>query len=207
MRLLRAGATATLVEVDDLTAMRRLYLAVERARSDGSLPGVVDVTPAARTLLVEFDELLTTRVAVEQRVADLRPDAVAPERSVAVTIDVDYDGDDLDAVCAHLGLTRDAFIDWHTGLEWDVAFTGFAPGFGYLTAAGHDRPVPRLESPRPRVPAGSVAMAGEYTGVYPRESPGGWRIVGRTSRVLFDLEQQPPALLAPGRSVRFRSAS
>lgn len=93
----------------------------------------------------------------------------------------------------------------HTGAAYTVAFTGFAPGFGYLTGLPSPLRQPRLDSPRTRVPAGSVGLAGEFTGVYPRESPGGWRLLGHTTTPLFDAHADPPALLAPGDRVRFRS--
>lgn len=207
MRMLRAGQSATLVEVDDLDQMRALYQSVQRARQAGDVRGITDVVPAARTVLVEFDDRSTSRMAVEHFLWELPVEAAASTNHEPVIVDVVYDGDDLDFVCEHLGLSRDEFVAWHCGLDWSVAFTGFAPGFGYLAAPGNAVTVPRLPAPRTVVPAGSVAMAGEFTGVYPRESPGGWRLVGRTSAVLFDLEREPPAALVPGGSVRFREAT
>jgi KipI family sensor histidine kinase inhibitor len=104
-------------------------------------------------------------------------------------------------------MDRREFVTWHTSAPWRVVFTGFAPGFGYLTSPAHTVSIPRLAEPRTTVPPGSIAMAGEFTGIYPRESPGGWQIVGRTEEVLFDLHQDPPALLVPGRPVRFVEVS
>ena len=122
-----------------------------------------------------------------------------------VTLDVRYDGEDLALVASDAGMSADAVVELHTEAVYTVAFTGFAPGFGYLTGLPSQLRQPRLESPRTRVPAGSVGLAGEFTGVYPRESPGGWRLLGHTSATLFDPHADPPGLFAPGDRVRFRS--
>ncbi len=105
------------------------------------------------------------------------------------------------------GLGVDEVIRRHQRAEYVVAFVGFAPGFGYLVGGDPALRVPRRSTPRTRVPAGSVALAGEFTGVYPREGPGGWQLIGRTEAVLWDLDRQPPALLAPGTRVRFVASS
>jgi allophanate hydrolase subunit 1 len=114
-----------------------------------------------------------------------------------------YDGEDLASVAGYWGVTPREVIDRHRGTEFRVAFCGFAPGFGYLTGLPEELAVPRLATPRTRVPAGSVGLAGPYTGVYPGASPGGWLLIGRTDAVLFDPAAEPPALLAPGTVVRF----
>jgi len=116
---------------------------------------------------------------------------------------VRYDGPDLDDVATHLGITRSEVVARHTGQVWTVEFAGFAPGFAYLTGSEGDLEVPRRHSPRTRIPAGSVGLAGPYSGVYPRPSPGGWQLIGRTDVTLWDAERDPPALLTPGRRVRF----
>jgi KipI family sensor histidine kinase inhibitor len=118
-----------------------------------------------------------------------------------VEIPTVYDGEDLGLVAEHWSVSEDEVVARHLGTEFTVAFCGFVPGFGYLT--GLPWSVPRLPAPRPRVPAGSVALAGAYTGVYPSASPGGWLLIGRTSIRLFDVDADPPALLAPGTRVRF----
>jgi KipI family sensor histidine kinase inhibitor len=100
----------------------------------------------------------------------------------------------------------DEVVRRHTGTEWTVAFCGFAPGFGYLTPDGEPWDVPRRDSPRTRVPAGAVALAGGFSGVYPRESPGGWQLIGRTDVAVFDVARDPAALLRPGVRVRFGAA-
>jgi KipI family sensor histidine kinase inhibitor len=127
--------------------------------------------------------------------------------AAAVELPVRYDGEDLDEVADLLGLTRADVIALHTSSDWRVAFCGFAPGFAYLVT-DHDRlRVPRRASPRPSVPAGSVGLAGEFSGVYPRSSPGGWQLIGSTDAVLWDPSASRPALLAPGTRVRFVEAS
>jgi KipI family sensor histidine kinase inhibitor len=129
--------------------------------------------------------------------------AAAPASEEVVTIPVRYDGDDLAEVAAILGMRPEEVVALHTGSSWRVAFGGFAPGFAYLVT-DHDRlTVPRRSTPRTRVPAGSVGLAGEFSGVYPRSSPGGWQLIGRTDAVLWDASADPPALLRPGAAVRF----
>jgi KipI family sensor histidine kinase inhibitor len=120
-----------------------------------------------------------------------------------VQLPVRYDGADLDPVARETGLTTEELIALHSGAEYTVRFCGFSPGFGYLTGLDRRLWLPRLATPRPAVPAGSVAIADEYTGVYPRSSPGGWRLLGSTDVPLFELDRQPPAVLAPGVRVRF----
>jgi len=120
-----------------------------------------------------------------------------------VDIPVTYDGADLEEVARLVGQTPAEIVRRHTAHEWTVAFCGFAPGFGYLVQPSGHWDVPRRQSPRTRVPAGSIALAGEFTGVYPRESPGGWQLIGQTEVTVFDLSRDPPALLRPGNRVRF----
>ena len=120
-----------------------------------------------------------------------------------VEIPVVYDGADLEAVAQLAGLSAEEVVERHTAAEYAVAFIGFAPGFAYLIGGDERLAVPRLPKPRERVPAGSVAIAGPYSGIYPRDSPGGWRLLGRTSLTLFDPERAAPALLATGDRVRF----
>jgi KipI family sensor histidine kinase inhibitor len=136
----------------------------------------------------------------------LRPGtAGAAGRSGDTVLDVPvvYDGQDLAEVADILGCSADEVVRRHTGTVWTVAFCGFAPGFGYLTDGTGSWDVPRRSTPRTTVPAGAVALAGEFSGVYPRESPGGWQLIGRTRLQVFDLDRDPPALLAPLTRVRF----
>ncbi|HVU92653.1 MAG TPA: allophanate hydrolase subunit 1, partial [Jatrophihabitans sp.] len=129
---------------------------------------------------------------------------LAAAQGELVELAVEYDGPDLAATAAELGLSPAELVRRHAAGEYVVAFCGFAPGFAYLTGLDPALHVPRLAEPRTRVPAGAVGIAGEFTGVYPRPSPGGWRLLGRTDAVLWDLDRTPPALLPPGTRVRFR---
>ena len=173
-----------------------------------ALPGVLDIVPAARTVLVKLDGPRYQGV-IRQRLRKLRvtADAVAPaERSADVVIDVVYDGPDLAEVAGHTGLTTAQVIDAHTATLWRVGFSGFAPGFAYLVDGDPRLRVPRRSEPRTSVPAGSVALAGEFSAIYPRQSPGGWQLIGHTDAVLWDLERADPALLTQGMWVQFRAA-
>jgi KipI family sensor histidine kinase inhibitor len=199
MRVLPSGSTALLVELDDLDAVLALHAALEEDRP----PGVVDLVPAARTVLVLTDPAVTPLAAVEAWVRRTTPRPGRDGAGERLELPVVYDGEDLGDVAAHLGVDPDEVVRRHSGTEWTVAFSGFAPGFGYLTPAGGAWDLPRRPSPRTRVPAGSVALAGGFTGVYPRESPGGWQLVGHTDVAVFDLARDPAALLRPGVRVRF----
>lgn len=199
MRMLPSGTTALLVELDDLDDVLALYAALVRDRP----PGVIDIVPAARTLLVVTDPSVTSLSDVAGTV---RRTPLRPERRAAgalVRVPVRYDGADLDDAARLLGVTSADLVTRHTAQEWTVAFCGFAPGFGYLTSRGWPHTVPRRTIPRTRVPAGSVALAGEFSGVYPRESPGGWQLIGHTELPVFDLARERAALLHPGDRVRF----
>ncbi len=198
-RLLPFGNGGLLAELDDLDAV----LSLVGALADAHPPGIVDVVPAARTVLVQFDGRIS-RAAVAKWIRAAAPrqrnrgSAPAP-----VVVPVHYDGPDLAAVADRTGLTPGEVIDLHCGADLTVAFCGFAPGFAYLTGLPAELRVPRRDLPRTRVPTGSVALADEFTGVYPRHSPGGWQLIGRTDLVVFDLDRSPPALLTPGAAVRF----
>jgi KipI family sensor histidine kinase inhibitor len=177
---------------------------------DAALPGVVDIVPAARTVLVKLDSPRQQGVA-RQRLRKLRVTgdsipAAPADRSADVVIDVVYDGPDLAEVANHTGLTTAQVIDAHTATLWQVGFSGFAPGFAYLVEGDPRLRVPRRAEPRTSVPAGSVALAGEFSAVYPRQSPGGWQLIGHTDAVLWDIERPDPALLTQGMWVQFRAA-
>ena len=202
MRVLPSGSTSLLVELDDLDQVLALYAAL----ADDPPPGVVDIVPAARTVLLVTDPAQTTLAAVEGALRTTSPRGEVRQELAVVEVPVTYDGEDLAEVGSLLGCDAAEVVRRHTGAEWVVAFCGFAPGFGYLTATDGEWDVPRRDSPRTRVPAGSVALAGEFSGVYPRESPGGWQLVGRTDLVVFDLARDPVALLRPGVRVRFVQA-
>lgn len=199
MRVLPSGTTALLVELDDLAQVRALSDALAAAPP----AGVVDLVPAARTVLVVCDPRRTTLAALEEAVrrTELRPGRRAD--GPLVEIPVVYDGDDLTGTATALGVSAEELVRSHTGAAWSVAFCGFAPGFGYLVSPDWPHEVARRPVPRTRVPAGAVALAGPYAGVYPRTSPGGWQLVGRTDLAVLDLGREPPALLSPGTRVRF----
>jgi KipI family sensor histidine kinase inhibitor len=220
MRLLELGDTGLLVELPDLDAVLDLLAGLTRdlAERDGgrdggpnggagpasvSAPEVVDLVPAERTLLVRFDPARADPARVRDWVTGTRPARRAAAATERVELPVRYDGQDLDDVGRLTGLGPDGVVAAHTGRDWTVAFTGFAPGFGYLVGGDPRLRVPRLAESRVRVPAGSVALAGDYSGVYPRPSPGGWRLIGRTDVAVWDLDRDPPALLRPGVAVRF----
>lgn len=199
MRVLRCGDTGVLVEVADLAEVIALRAALEA----DPVPGVVDVIPAARTLLLRIDPETDPETVAEAVTAR---DVVAGRTrgsGETVTIPVVYDGEDLDDVAELTGLSRREVVQAHTRATWTVAFCGFAPGFGYMVGNAPRLRVPRRDEARTRVPAGSVALADEFTGVYPRCSPGGWRLLGRTETRIWDLERDRPGLLRPGVRVRF----
>ncbi|MEV6493805.1 allophanate hydrolase subunit 1 [Actinoplanes sp. NPDC051633] len=202
-RFLRCGREAVLAEVADLDAALSLYAALRSA----ALPGVIDLVPAARTVLIRLDPAVTSPAAVRDAASAVRVDARERPDLGSVTIGVRYDGPDLDEVAALLGLSPHAVVDLHTSATWTVAFTGFAPGFGYLIGGDARLTVPRRTTPRTRIPAGSVGLAGEFSGVYPNESPGGWQLIGHTDSRVWDLDRDPPALLRPGVRVQFEAVS
>ena len=199
MKLLRYGEGAALIECADGVDP----IAVRDALLGSAAPGVLQVVPAARTVLVEIDP---TRTSVEQLgtlLAGLHLGARQPDDEPEVAIEVRYDGPDLAGVAGELGTDVDSVIERHSRASYRVAFCGFAPGFAYLTGLDPALRVPRLAEPRTTVPAGSVAIADEFTAVYPRRSPGGWRLIGSTGAVLWQVDRDPPALLRPGTTVRF----
>lgn len=204
MKILPYGDRALLVE---LAGGEEVLALVAGLRGDAS-PDVGDLVPAARTLLVVAAE--GASIASLRRVLEAttpRPvDPVAQDAEV-VEVPVVYDGADLDDVAAHTGLSRDEIVAAHTGQTWRVAFGGFAPGFGYLVGEDDRLHVPRRETSRTSVPAGAVGLADEYTGIYPRESPGGWQLIGHTDLAMFDLDRDPAALLRPDVRVRFVEVS
>ncbi|WP_328745526.1 allophanate hydrolase subunit 1 [Streptomyces sp. NBC_00285] len=199
MRALPVGTDALLVEVSSGEEAQALHAELLRRRAEGSL-SVREIVPAARTVLL--DGLAEpARLAAELAAADVPP---APTRArEAIELAVRYDGPDLADVAAYWGVSPREVARIHAGTEFTVAFCGFAPGFGYLTGLPARYDVPRRTTPRTAVPAGSVALAGPYTGVYPRSSPGGWQLIGTTDAVLWDHARVPAALLSPGTRVRF----
>jgi len=183
-------------------------LAWTDALREAELLGVLDIVPASRTVLVKLAGP-RYQAPTRQRLAKLRVTAEAlteasTPHEADIEIDVVYDGADLEEVARLTGMTTDQVVAAHTGTLWQVGFGGFAPGFAYLIGGDERLNVPRQSEPRTKVPAGSVALAGEFSGVYPRESPGGWQLIGRTNAELWDVDRDPPALLRPGMWVQFR---
>lgn len=217
MRVLPYGDHAILVELGDLDAARALY---RQLRADPP-PGVVDLVPAIQTVLLRFapetpsQRLRDAASAVAaSAVAALDGEGSEPAAGETetwaegdVVLPVRYDGADLAEAARRCGLAADDLLVRHVSARWTVAFCGFVPGFGYLTSPEWDLDVPRRESPRTKVPAGSVALAGQFSGVYPRESPGGWQLIGHTTAALWDSNRLPPATLSPGTRVRFEAVS
>ena len=204
LRVLPAGPSGVLLEAADGGETAALHAELVRRRDAGELPDVQEIVPAARTVLVTG--LADPRAfAAEVAGWDVPPIGEVP--SAAVELAVHFDGPDLADVAAVWGVAPEEISTIVTGTPMRVAFCGFAPGFGYLTGLPADRAVPRRATPRTRVPAGSVALAGPYAGVYPQASPGGWQLVGHTDAVLWDAAREPAALLSPGTVVRFTAAS
>ncbi|MFC5728312.1 MULTISPECIES: 5-oxoprolinase subunit B family protein [Nocardioides] len=211
MKLLPYGDRGLLVELSDAA---QVVACVDLLRADPAVGKLVaDVVPGARTVLlvagpaVGLDRLAAVvpdesvvREAVSEQQRQVRPSG-----ELEVVIPVTYDGPDLVEVARLTGLGEDGVVAAHTGTPWRVAFGGFAPGFAYLVGGDPRLRVPRRDAPRTSVPAGSVGLAGEFSGVYPRPSPGGWQLIGRTDTVLWDLDRDPPALLSADATVRFRA--
>jgi KipI family sensor histidine kinase inhibitor len=198
------GDQALLLQFDNTTDV----LAWAAALREAALPGVLDIVPASRTVLLKLDGP-RQQAAVRRRLRTLRVDASTVPTAPAVepmVIDVVYDGADLAEVADRTGLTTAQVINAHTATPWQVGFGGFAPGFAYLVGGDPRLSVPRRSEPRSSVPAGAVGLAGEFTGIYPRRSPGGWQLIGHTDVALWDIDRPDPALLTPGMWVQFRAA-
>lgn len=200
-RVLPVGRDALLVELPDGQAAEAFHAEVLRRRAEGRLPGVTEIVPGARTVLL--DGLAEPqRLAAQLHGWEIPPLTRAAES--AVEIPVRYDGPDLADVAGMWGVEPEEVARIHASTHFRVAFCGFAPGFGYLTGLPERYHVPRRSDPRTRVPTGAVGLAGPYTGVYPRSSPGGWQLIGTAVRTeLWDAEREPAALLTPGTRVRF----
>jgi KipI family sensor histidine kinase inhibitor len=198
MQVLPAGSSALLAEPSDPAHVTLLYADLSRDLV------CRDLVPGARTVLLDGPEDME---AARSYLAAWTPSGSAGERpSRMVELSTTYDGEDLDDVARRWGMTRAEAVATHTGTEFTVAFVGFSPGFAYCSGLPPELAVPRLDRPRPKVPAGSVGLAGEYAGVYPSASPGGWRLLGRTDAALWDVTRAEPALLTPGTRVRFVEA-
>lgn len=199
MRFLPVSLTTLLVELENLDETLALFASLQAE----PIHGIVEMVPAARTVMVRFQPEVVTASALVASIArrDVSKPATASDQMVEIP--VHYNGEDLEDVAELTGLPVEDVIRRHTESIFTVAFCGFAPGFGYLVGGDPKLHVPRRKSPRTRIPAGSVALAGEFSGVYPQNSPGGWQIIGTTPAKMWDLARVPPALFQPGYQVRF----
>ena len=202
MRFLPVNTDALLVELDDLEQTLALFAALQGR----PIEGVTELVPAARTVLVVFQPGVVSRAALIADIGARDTSSRVARDGKLIEIPVHYNGEDLDDVAQHLGITREEVVRRHTGGTYSVAFTGFAPGFAYLSGGDPTLDVPRRKTPRTRIPAGAVALAGTFSGVYPQASPGGWQILGVTPVAMWDLNRDTPALLQPGYRVRFIDA-
>ncbi|MHB2024799.1 MAG: 5-oxoprolinase subunit B family protein [Mycobacteriales bacterium] len=204
MRFLPVGARALLVELTDLSAVEALYAEALRRRERGLLAGLEEIVPAARTVL--FDGVADPAELARQ-VRGWRCNLAPSRQERLVEVPTVYDGVDLPRVAELWQMSVREAIATHVALQHRVAFCGFAPGFAYIAGLPTALSVRRLATPRTRVPAGAVGVAGQFTGIYPLPSPGGWQLVGRTDLKLWDSRLEPPALLTPGTRVRFVEVS
>ncbi len=209
-RILLAGDAALVVEFGDRVdpALNREVRALWRAAERAAIPGVLDLVPTYRSLLVSYDPLTTDPDELRERLLEIDAEkgSLDPAASRLVRVPTAYGGEfgpDLPFVARHNGLTEAEVIEIHSGTDYLVYMLGFSPGFPYLGGMSPRIATPRLTTPRLAIPAGSVGIAQQQTGIYPVESPGGWQLIGRTPLRLFDSGRQPPALLEAGDSVRF----
>jgi len=209
MKLIPASDSSLLIVFGDAVSrtlparVMSLFVALQR-RND---PRIRNLHPAYATLLIDFDPLRVTHDELSSLVQQLTPvDDVALDRAPDVVIPVCYDiefGPDLPDVARHAGLTPEEVVQLHSSATYLVCFLGFAPGFAYLGGLPEVLHAPRLATPRRLIAGGSVGIAGSQTGIYPSDSPGGWRLIGRTPWRMFDPEATPPTRLQPGDSVKF----
>lgn len=199
MRFLPVSLQAFLVELKTLEETLDLFNTLQA----NPLPGIEEVIPAANSLLISFSPYEASADELAGRIIQLKQGSASEQKGKSIEIPVDYNGEDLPALSALTGLTVAEIIHRHTAPDYKVAFCGFAPGFGYLTGGDASLRVPRHKTPRTRIPAGSVGLAGGFTGVYPQASPGGWQIIGTTPVKMWDLARTQAALFQPGDHVRF----
>lgn len=202
MQFLPIGPRSFLIELDDLAATLALFDALLA----DPVAGIVEIVPAARTLLVRTAPGIGADAALAGAIMARQPaghtqDSAPP--GDAIEIAMIYDGEDLADAAGHMGMSVAEVIAAHQAATWQVAFCGFAPGFAYMTCDDARFDLPRRPAPRTRIPAGSVALAGRFCGIYPQETPGGWQLIGTTAVPMWDLGRDPPALLRPGGRARF----
>ncbi|MBC3179447.1 urea amidolyase family protein [Corynebacterium lujinxingii] len=200
----RVGTRGLIVDLPDLTTVMNYYAALSASPLDHQ----TDVVAAARTVLLTFDSPTATTRAIET-LSTYSPAAAERTAPRDIEIDVRYDGEDIATLATSLGMGENELIDWHTSTTWVAAFGGFAPGFTYCVPEDASRAleIPRRDTPRIAVPAGAVALAGDFSAVYPRTSPGGWQLIGTTNTPMWDSTATPPALVAPGDRVHYRAVA
>lgn len=204
MRFLSVNLNCFLIEFASLEETIAVHHFLQHAQH----PYIQEMIPAARTILIYFDHLFTNVKALIQWISAQKIDQQIFITGKEVVINVRYDGIDLAGVAEYLGLSTHEVIQKHSNSRWQVAFIGFAPGFAYLISPDQPfRSIPRLASPRKKITAGSVGLAGEYSGIYPKDSPGGWQLIGQTDEKMWDLHRQQPALLLPTDQVVFNDIS
>jgi len=199
MRFIAVNLTHFLVELSSLEETLALFDSL----TDTPLSGIEEIIPAARTLLIRFQPLQANMHQLATDIAQRPRVFVSQRQNQMITIPVQYQGEDVSSLADLLGITVSQVIQHHQESVWKVAFTGFAPGFAYLSSPDWQWKIPRRSTPRTRIPAGSVAVAGAFSGIYPQASPGGWQLLGHTERAMWDLNQVSPALLTPGAQVQF----
>ena len=198
MRVRRAGPRALLIECSGPAEAQAWRTTLWKRREEGRLTAE-EIVPGERTVLLDGVDFAN--------LGDLAsPEDLSPAAGPLVEIATTFDGEDLGFVASAWQVSVETVVERLVSVEFTVAFCGFAPGFAYLRGLPAEWEIPRLDAPRPRVPAGSVALAGAYAGIYPTASPGGWRLIGHTDQTLFDVRREPPALLAPGTRVRLAVA-
>lgn len=204
MRFLSVNADCFLIELASLEETLALYNKLQNTQ----LNGIKDLVPAAKTILVFFNEIETNFKMLVASIQSLKIDSGFERSGQEVIVPIRYDGEDLAQVAELQGLSVADVIRKHHESVWNVAFIGFAPGFAYMSSP--DRPftdIPRLTVPRKKIPSGSLGLAGKYSGIYPKDSPGGWQLIGTTSEKMWDLERKNPALLLPGMTVHFEDVT
>jgi KipI family sensor histidine kinase inhibitor len=205
VRIRSYGIEALLVELESAGAATALLARL----AESPLPGTVETMPGLQTVLLRFDPEAVEGPTLARRVADLEvtPLPVADDDGAEPTVvRVDYDGPDLDDVATHSGLSVDEIVTAHAACTYRVALIGMAPGFYFLAGGDPRLQPPRRPAPRERVPRGAVGLAGPFTGIYPKDGPGGWQLIGRVRDELWHPDRLPAALLEPGATVRLTAA-
>ncbi|MFW1951973.1 5-oxoprolinase/urea amidolyase family protein [Acinetobacter beijerinckii] len=204
MRFLSVNLDCFLIEFQSLEETMAVYYCLKQAQH----PHIKELIPAARSILIYFDPLLVEIRSLIQWISNQKIGQHVLRQGKEIVINTRYNGIDLNNVAEYLGISTDQVIQKHTNSDWQVAFIGFAPGFAYLINPKQVfGSIPRLASPRKKVSAGAVGLAGEYSGIYPKDSPGGWQLIGQTDEILWDSQRKQPALLLPSDRVIFKDIS